>query len=52
MPSINKKGQQRFFAWPGFAHKVPVMVEQQGYDYIGYGLENEYPYYLLNMYRR
>jgi hypothetical protein len=54
MPSTTTKKSQphRFFAWPGFAHKVPIMVEQPGLDYIGYGVENEYPYYLLNMYRR
>ena len=40
------------FEWAGYQHKVPVMRESSQGKYITYGVENEYPYYLLDMYRR
>ena len=40
------------FEWAGIQHKVPVMQESMTNKYVTYGLENEYPYYLLDMYRR
>lgn len=45
--------EKHFFAsWPGFEHKVPIMRESRAGDYITYGLVNEFPYYLLDNYRR
>jgi hypothetical protein len=41
-----------FTSWPGFEHKVPIMKENRQADFISYGLVNEYPYYLLDNYRR
>lgn len=41
-----------FMQWPSIEHKVPIMMENHQHDYIMYGLANEYPYYLLNMYKR
>ena len=41
-----------FTNWAGYEHKVPVMRENRQGDYISYGLVNEYPYYLLDNYRR
>lgn len=46
------KSKQLFASWPGFEHKVPIMRESRQGDYITYGLVNEYPYYLLDNYRR
>lgn len=41
-----------FSGWPAYEHKVPVMIENKQHDYIMYGLQNEYPYYLLQMFKR
>jgi hypothetical protein len=48
------ENQEKAFAfeWSGIQHKVPVMQESMTNKYVTYGLENEYPYYLLDMYRR
>jgi len=40
------------FTWQPYQHKVPVFDEKTNQDFINYGLENDYPYYLLNLYRR
>jgi hypothetical protein len=41
-----------FTQWLGIEHKVPVMLENKAGKYITYGAFNEYPYYLLDNYRR
>jgi hypothetical protein len=41
-----------FTQWAGYEHKVPVMKENRQADFISYGLVNEYPYYLIDNYRR
>jgi DNA-binding Lrp family transcriptional regulator len=40
------------FTWQPYQHKVPIFDERNGQDFINYGIENDYPYYLLNLYRR
>jgi DNA-binding Lrp family transcriptional regulator len=40
------------FTWQPYQHKVPIFDERNGQDFISYGIENDYPYYLLNLYRR
>ena len=40
------------FTWQPYQHKVPIFDERNGQDYVSYGIENDYPYYLLNLYRR
>ena len=40
------------FAWEGQQHKVPEFVERKWRDIIAYGIDNDYPYYLLDLYRR
>ena len=49
---MSAKMNQRFTQWLGIEHKVPVMLENRSGKYITYGLVNEYPYYLLDNYRR
>ena len=49
---MSSKMNQRFTQWLGIEHKVPVMLENRSGKYITYGLVNEYPYYLLDNYRR
>lgn len=50
---IDKKQlAQKFMQWSGIEHKVPIMLDNKTGKYITYGLNNEYPYYLLDMYRR
>jgi len=44
--------KQSFTQWLGIEHKVPVMLENKAGKYITYGAFNEYPYYLLDNYRR
>jgi hypothetical protein len=44
--------KQSFTQWLGIEHKVPVMLENKAGKYITYGALNEYPYYLLDNYRR
>ena len=44
--------KQSFTQWLGIEHKVPVMLENKAGKYISYGAFNEYPYYLLDNYRR
>jgi hypothetical protein len=44
--------KQSFTQWLGIEHKVPVMLENNAGKYITYGAFNEYPYYLLDNYRR
>jgi hypothetical protein len=46
------KSTQHFTQWLGIEHKVPVMLENRSGKYITYGFANEYPYYLLDNYRR
>jgi hypothetical protein len=46
------KSTQHFTQWLGIEHKVPVMLENKAGKYITYGAFNEYPYYLLDNYRR
>jgi hypothetical protein len=46
------KSTQHFTQWLGIEHKVPVMLENRSGNYITYGFANEYPYYLLDNYRR
>jgi hypothetical protein len=40
------------FSWQGYQHKVPVFAESRNQQWVSYGLENDYPNYLLNLYRR
>jgi hypothetical protein len=40
------------FSWDGQQHKVPEFIERKGQDFIAYGADNMYPYYLLDLYRR
>jgi DNA-binding Lrp family transcriptional regulator len=40
------------FTWQPYQHKVPIFDERNGQDFISYGIDNDYPYYLLNLYRR
>jgi hypothetical protein len=40
------------FDWEGFQHKVPILTESSQGKYITYGVQNDYPYYLLDMFRR
>lgn len=40
------------FTWQPYQHKVPIFDERNGQDFINYGIDNDYPYYLLNLYRR
>ena len=47
-----KQIAQQFMQWSGIEHKVPIMLDNKTGKYITYGLNNEYPYYLLDMYRR
>ena len=44
--------KQSFTQWLGIEHKVPVMLENKAGKFITYGAFNEYPYYLLDNYRR
>ncbi len=44
--------KQSFTQWLGIEHKFPVMLENKAGKYITYGAFNEYPYYLLDNYRR
>jgi hypothetical protein len=44
--------KQSFTQWLGIEHKVPVMLENKAGKFITYGALNEYPYYLLDNYRR
>ena len=46
------KSTQHFTQWLGIEHKVPVMLENRSGKFITYGFANEYPYYLLDNYRR
>jgi DNA-binding Lrp family transcriptional regulator len=47
-----KKQNNFAFTWQPYQHKVPIFDERNGQDFINYGIENDYPYYLLNLYRR
>mgnify|MGYP000170638387 CR=1 FL=1 len=49
---MSNKSTQHFTQWLGIEHKVPVMLENRSGKYITYGFANEYPYYLLDNYRR
>ena len=49
---MSTKSTQHFTQWLGIEHKVPVMLENRSGKYITYGFANEYPYYLLDNYRR
>ena len=49
---MSAKSTQHFTQWLGIEHKVPVMLENRSGKYITYGFANEYPYYLLDNYRR
>ena len=49
---MSTKSTQHFTQWLGIEHKVPVMLENKAGKYITYGAFNEYPYYLLDNYRR
>ena len=40
------------FSWQGYQHKVPLFVENKSQQWVSYGVENDYPNYLLNLYRR
>ena len=40
------------FTWQPYQHKVPVFEERRGELFVNYGIENDYPYYLLNLYQR
>jgi hypothetical protein len=52
MQTDKKQIAQQFMQWSGIEHKVPIMLDNKTGKYITYGLNNEYPYYLLDMYRR
>ena len=49
---MSTKSTQHFTQWLGIEHKVPVMLENRSGKFITYGFANEYPYYLLDNYRR
>jgi hypothetical protein len=40
------------FSWQGYQHKVPLFIENKSQQWVSYGVENDYPNYLLNLYRR
>ena len=40
------------FSWQGYQHKVPLFVENKSQQWVSYGVQNDYPNYLLNLYRR
>lgn len=52
MQTDKKQIAQKFMQWSGIEHKVPIMLDNKTGKYITYGINNEYPYYLLDMYRR
>jgi len=40
------------FTWQPYQHKVPIFEERPNDQHVLYGIENDYPYYLLSLYRR
>lgn len=50
MSNITKKPFA--FSWEGYQHKVPIFAENRSEAWISYGIDNDYPNYLLSLYRR
>lgn len=47
-----KKQLAQIFSWAGYQHKVPIFLENRQDKWVSYGIDNDYPNYLLNLYRR
>lgn len=47
-----KKQLAQIFSWAGYQHKVPIFLENRQDNWVSYGIDNDYPNYLLNLYRR